>query len=161
MKSLKNPNTDNMGGNTRLFLADINEITAFPFSVDAFTGNITFSALKGFYEFDCAQQSIDADIQEDGNFFNHQIKCEVPNVNIERDQILNVWQNTKFIVLRKDSNGNYLIHGHINYPLKLTKWKRVEKGNFSSLKSYQLEISSTPVIPISAIPYTGLVTIAY
>lgn len=161
MKSLKNPNTDNMGGNTRLFLADISEIINFPFLNDAFTGNITFAASKGFYEFDCAQQSIDVDIQESGNFFNHGIKCEVPNVSIERDQTLNVWKNTKSILLRKDSNGNYFVHGHINYPIYLTKWKRVEKGNFSSLKSYQIEFSSMPVIPTSAIPYTGLVTIAY
>lgn len=161
MKSLKYAHDVNMGGNVRLFLADVSEITSFPFAADAFTGNITFAASKGFYEFDCAQQSIDAVVSPDGQFHNHQIKCVVPGVNILRDQILSVWKNTPLIVLRRDANGINTIHGHINYPIYLTDWQRIESGPFTSLKSYGIEIQSKPAIPTSAIQYGGLVTVAY
>lgn len=161
MRSLKNPHETNMGGNVRLFLADVSDITIFPYATNAFSDNIKFAAGKGFYEFDCSPQAIDSDVKPDGIFFNHQIKCVVPGLTIERDEILATWQNTPLIILRKDSNGNHYVHGHVNYPLYLTDWKRIEAGPFSSLKSYSIEIQSKPAIPTSAIPYTGLVTIQY
>jgi hypothetical protein len=161
MKSLKNNFEDNMGGNVRLFLADISEITSFPFVNNAFVGNITFTLGKGFYQFDCSQQSIDAKVIPDGSFFKHSLTCQVPIVSIERDQILDGWSNTPFIILRKDTNGNFFVHGHINYPIYLINWQRIENGSFTSLKGYQLDFGSKPVIPLSAIPYNGVVTIQY
>ena len=161
MKSLKNSHEANMGGNVRLFLADISEITSFHLASDIFSGNITFAAGKGFYELDCALQSIDAVVKPDGDFYNHQIKCVVPGVSIERDQILTNWKNTPIVVLRRDANGINTIHGHTNYPIYLTDWQRIESGTFSSLKSYAIEIQSKPAIPTSAIPYNGFVTISY
>jgi hypothetical protein len=162
MKSLKNSHEANMGGNVRLFLADITEITSFPIVASMiFSGNIRFAAGKGFYEFDCAQQSIDAIVKPDGDFYIHNIKCVVPEVSQERDDILTNWKNTPLIVLRKIANGAYFVHGHINYPIYLTDWQRIENGQFTSLKSYAIEIQSKPAIPTSAIQYGGLVAVAY
>lgn len=161
MKSLKNSHEANMGGNVRLFLADVSEITSFPFASDAFTGNITFASGKGFYEFDCAPQSIDALVNPDGVFYNHQIKCIVPGVSIERDEILTNWKNTPLVILRRDANGINTIHGHTNYPIFLTDWQRIESSPYSSLKSYSIQIQSKPAIPTSVIPYSGYVTISY
>lgn len=160
MKSLKKLHETNMGGNVRLLIADVADITIFPYAANAFSDNIKFAAGKGFYEFDCAPQSIDAEVKPDSIFFNHQIKCVVPGLSIERDIILDTWKNTPIILLRKDSNGNHFVHGHINYPIYLTDWKRIEGGPFSSLKSYAIEIQSKPAIPISVIPYNGLIITA-
>lgn len=150
-----------MGGNTRLFVAAVSEINTFPFSGNAFTGNITFAAGKGFYEFDCAPQSIDVDVKPDGNFFKHSISCQVPGLTSERDEILYEWNRTPLIVLRKDSNGNFFVHGSKNYPIYLISHERMEKGSFASLKCYNLGFSSLPAIPTGVIPYSGVVTIEY
>lgn len=151
MRNIAGTEGINMGGTEKFYFVPQDDVTDVPLPLNAvITDNIILDANCNFFEIEAVIETIgashSADQPAEGTLYDHQAVCLVKGDSPELLSVLEEMMGLDFLVLRKDTNGDYKLMGNEQQALRFS-YELVTGDDWSTRKGYRLKFFGQLTIP--------------